>query len=68
MKILKVTAAEIDEAKVDNAQQRHAERKLRDEADRFQKKLKRSEYRSIAHVTNNSKRAERLFSVARNLR
>ena len=65
VKIFKVTAAEVDEANVDNAQLGYAERKHRDDADRLQKKLKRSEYRSVAHVTNNSNRTERLFSGAK---
>ena len=44
----------------------YAERKLREDAERLLKKQKRSEYRSVAHhVTNNSNRAERLFSGAK---
>ena len=65
MKSFKVTATEEDEAEVDNAQLGYAQRNLRQDADRLQKKLKRSEYRSVVHVTNNSNTAERLFSGAK---
>ena len=66
VKVFKITAAdEEEEAKSDIPQMGYAERKLREDAERLLKKQKRSEYRSVAHVTNNSNRAERLFSGAK---
>jgi hypothetical protein len=62
IKVFKVTAATADEAKEDLSHLGYAERKLREDAEKHLKKLKRSEYRSVAHVANNSNRAERLFS------
>ena len=66
MKVFKITATdEEEEAKSDIPQMGYTEKKLREDADRLLRKQKRSEYRSVAHVTNNSNRAERLFSGAK---
>ena len=61
-------ADEEEEAKSDIPQMGYAERKLREDADRLhQKKQKRSEYRSVAHVTNNRVIELNDFPAERNL-
>jgi hypothetical protein len=62
VKVFKIDATAAADDVVEEKNESYAEKILRQDSERNQKKQKRSEYRSVAHVASNTNRCERLFS------
>jgi hypothetical protein len=63
IKVFKVDVTNADEEDIEDMQDEgYAARILREDAARTQKKQKRTDYRSVAHVSSHNNRCERLFS------